>query len=214
MVAATFGPAGDGSSSVPGTSDRSFFWSGSKPHRQYAQPCLAAFGPGDLFFLSIRTSQQRARLPQMKSKVSSIIGAIALVAVISAAASWLTLRLLAPPPSGAGVDYHQWIHDQLKMTAEQESQLLPSERRYEESRRHLEETIRIANADLARAIREDKEYSPDVERAVAEIHEAMGLLQRATLEHIFEMKAVLDSDQYDRLMELTVEGLSENTRRD
>jgi len=150
----------------------------------------------------------------MNPKLSPILFGLILIAVISAAASWVTLRLISPEYAEPAVDYHQWIHDQLNMTEEQEKQLLPSERRYEESRRHLEEVIRIANADLAEAILRDKEYSPDVESAVAEIHEAMGRLQRATLEHIFEMKEVLDPAQYDRLMELTVDGLSANTRQD
>jgi hypothetical protein len=39
----------------------------------------------------------------------------------------------------------------------------------------------------------------------------MGQLQEATLEHIFELRDVLDPPQYERLIELTVQGLSENS---
>jgi hypothetical protein len=53
-----------------------------------------------------------------------------------------------------------------------------------------------------------------VEKSVAEIHSAMGQLQKATLEHIFELREVLDAPQYERLIELTVQGLSENTHKD
>jgi hypothetical protein len=72
----------------------------------------------------------------------------------------------------------------------------------------------LANSELAESILKDKSYSPSVEKSVAEIHSAMGQLQKATLEHIFELKEVLDAEQYERLIELTVQGLSENTRRD
>ena len=99
------------------------------------------------------------------------------------------------------------------MNAEQERRSLASERRYEETKRHLEEVIRLANSELAENILKDKSYSPSVEKSVAEIHSAMGQLQKATLEHIFELKEVLDAEQYERLIELTVQGLSENTRR-
>jgi hypothetical protein len=75
----------------------------------------------------------------------------------------------------------------------------------------LEEVIQLANRELAEKILKDKSYSPSVEKSVAEIHNAMGQLQEATLEHIFELRDVLDPAQYERLIELTVQGLSENS---
>lgn len=147
----------------------------------------------------------------MRSRIFPILLILGIVVAASALTSYLTLRLRASAPQ---VDYHQWIHAQLQLTAEQEQRLLPSEKRYEETRRHLEEVIRLANEDLARAIRQDKEYSPAVENAVGRIHNAMGSLQKATLEHIFEMREVLEPAQYERLIGLTVEGLSDNARRD
>jgi hypothetical protein len=44
---------------------------------------------------------------------------------------------------------------------------------------------------------------------VEQIHDAMGTLQKATLNHVFEMKAVLGEDQYEKLLQLTAEGLHE-----
>ena len=46
--------------------------------------------------------------------------------------------------------------------------------------------------------------------AVANIHDAMGQLQNAALEHVFEMKAVLTPAQYQRLIDLTARALTEN----
>lgn len=149
----------------------------------------------------------------MKSRVLSFAFALAAIAIISAASSFLTLRIVSRDKGHPAQDYHEWIHKKLNMTAEQERRSLTSERRYEETKRHLEEVIRLANSELAERILKDKSYSPSVEKSVAEIHSAVGQLQKATLEHIFELKEVLDAEQYGRLIELTAQGLSENTRR-
>lgn len=143
----------------------------------------------------------------MKARFLPIVLALVVVAVISAASSWLTIRILNHDTTDISADYHQWIHDQLNLTEDQERRLAGSEQRYEEARRHCEKLIAIANVELAEAIRRDQIYSPAVERSVSEIHDAMGQLQRATLKHIFEMKEVLDPDQYERLMDLTEEAL-------
>lgn len=90
---------------------------------------------------------------------------------------------------------------------------MAAERRYEETKRHLEEVVRLANGELAEAILRDKAYSSSVQKSMEEIHGAMGELQRKTLEHIFELRDVLDAEQYERLIGLTAQGLSENTRR-
>jgi hypothetical protein len=150
----------------------------------------------------------------MSPRLLPLALALAAIAIISAASSFLTLRLVSRDESYPARDYHEWIHKKLNMTAEQERRSLASERRYEETKRHLEEVIRLTNSELAESILTDKSYSPSVERSVAEVHNAMGQLQKATLEHIFELKEVLDADQYGHLIELTVQGLSENTRRD
>ena len=150
----------------------------------------------------------------MKPRLLPLAFALVAIAIISAASSFLTLRIVSRDEDYPGKDYHEWIHKRLSMSAEQERRSLTSERRYEETKRHLEEVIRLANSELAENILKDKSYSRSVEKSVAEIHSAMGQLQKATLEHIFELKEVLDAEQYERLIELTVQGLSENTRRD
>lgn len=149
----------------------------------------------------------------MKFQIVPLAFALAAIAMISAASSFLTLRMVNRDASSPAEDYHDWVHKNLNMTAEQERRSQKSERRYEETKRHLDEVIRLANSDLAERILQDKSYSPSVEKSVAEIHSAVGHLQKATLEHIFELKEVLDAEQYERLIELTAEGLSENSRR-
>jgi len=147
----------------------------------------------------------------MKPGPFRLVIGLTLIVFISAASSFLTLRIVSNSTSLKAEDYHDWIHKKLKMTPEQERLSQISERRYEETKRHLEEVIQLANRELAEKILKDKSYSPSVEKSVAEIHNAMGQLQEATLEHIFELRDVLDPPQYERLIELTVQGLSENS---
>jgi len=149
----------------------------------------------------------------MRSGLLPLVFGLAAIAVVSAASSFITLRIASRQPASPVGDYHDWIHKKLKMTTEQEHRSMAAERRYEETKRHLEEVVRLANGELAEAILRDKAYSSSVQKSMEEIHGAMGELQRKTLEHIFELRDVLDAEQYERLIGLTAQGLSENTRR-
>lgn len=150
----------------------------------------------------------------MRSKVLPVLLGLFVIALVSAASSFFTLQLANRSATASTKDYHEWIHRKLKMTPQQEQLSETSESRYEETKRHLEEVIRLANLELAQNIRRDQSFSPAVQKSMSEIHQAMGELQKATLEHVFELKDVLDREQYTHLIELTVNGLSENTRQD
>ena len=61
--------------------------------------------------------------------------------------------------------------------------------------------MKAANAKLANAIEADPRWSPDVEAATRQVEAAAGELQRATLEHVFEMRQGLQPEHrkaYDR----------------
>ena len=133
------------------------------------------------------------------------------VAVVAAAACFLTGRFLShhpAPGTGLGGDAaHQWVHRELILTPEQDQALHPIEQRYATRRDELKAAIREANAELARAIREDRADSPKVSAAVDKIHQAQGELQKVTLEHVFEMRQALSPEQYDKLVNLTATAL-------
>lgn len=143
----------------------------------------------------------------MSGRWSIFAGSVLLLAVVAVVSSSVTAWVLTKQERTIPQDYHAWIHQELALTDEQERKLGPSERRYEESKRHLTELIRLANQELGQAISEDRYNSPRVQAAGQRIHAAMGELQHATLEHIFEMKEVLEPEQYDRLITLTREAL-------
>ena len=133
---------------------------------------------------------------------------LALVAVVACVACWLTAAYLNRSHHTAHGDSHAWIHTQLGITAEQEKALKPIEQRYSEQKKHYGEMLRIANAELGRAILEDRSDSERVKAVVARIQQAQGELQNATLQHIFAMKSVLTPAQYEKLRQSTADALS------
>ena len=133
---------------------------------------------------------------------------LALVAVVACVACWLTAAYLNRPHHTGQGDAHAWIHTQLGMTKQQEKALEPIEQRYAEQKKHFGEMLRIANAELGKAILEDRKDSERVKAVVARIQQAQGELQNATLQHIFEMKSVLTPPQYEKLLQSTADALS------
>lgn len=107
-------------------------------------------------------------------------------------------------------DPHQWLHEQLNITNEQDDNLAPIEQKFSSRKRVLEGAIMDANHELAAAINEDGNYSPRVKEAVEKIHIAQGELQQATLEHLFEMHSVLTPEQRKKLNSLTTDALTHN----
>ena len=62
-------------------------------------------------------------------------------------------------------------------------------------RQVLEAEVRAANRELAAAIASSGGDTPEVQAAVDHFHVAMGDLQKATIAHVFEMRAVLNPEQ-------------------
>ncbi len=129
------------------------------------------------------------------------------VAMVAAAACFITMRLTHERSGRGPADAHLWIHTQLGLTSGQEEQLAAIERRYDEEKKHCGELIRLGNMELAQALLSDKGDSTRVQAAITKIREAQGQLQDATLRHVFEMKPVLTPEQYDKLLNLTANAL-------
>lgn len=142
----------------------------------------------------------------MKYRALKFVGLLVAVVVLAGISCWTAAHFLRAHPEGRP---HDWVHQELKLTAEQEALLVPMEARHAEAIRQGKEAMRRASDELAGAILADREDSPRVRASVEHIHVAMGDLQKATLGHIFEMKAVLTPEQYQKLLELTVQGLHE-----
>ncbi len=108
------------------------------------------------------------------------------------------------------VDTHRYLHEKLNLTPEQDKQLEEIEVKYQKRKLRLEETIRLANRELADAINENPSFSPKVQQAIDKIHNAMGELQKLSLEHLFEMRPILTPEQNKQLNTLITDALYEN----
>lgn len=125
----------------------------------------------------------------------------ALIAFCAAlAAIWVSQRFGAPAPAPSG-ELHALMHDELKLDPAQEAAVERLEVQFAQRRKALDAQLRAANAQLAEAIASEHQYGPRVSQAVDATHMAMGELQKATLSHVFAMRAVLRPDQVKRFDE-------------
>ncbi|MDP4604744.1 MAG: periplasmic heavy metal sensor [Erythrobacter sp.] len=123
------------------------------------------------------------------------IAIIALIAFLAAGTGVYAARLFQPAAPEAGAELHALMHDQIDLDPAQEARLEAIERDFAERRAVLEAQLKADNARLAAAIAAEHVYGPRVSEAVDATHHAMGEVQKATLEHVFAMRAILRPDQ-------------------
>lgn len=146
------------------------------------------------------------------SQVRSILWAFGTV-VIAALVSFFVSRYSAEQVAQRKVegaseqDFHQWLHDNLNISAAQERRLWPIEKEYEDQRRELRQEIKNAALQMAEAMREQGADSPEVLNSRKQLTEMQGRLQQATLDHFFAMKQHLDEGQREKLLQWTYESL-------
>lgn len=147
----------------------------------------------------------------MKPGVFSLVSLV--LAALVGAGACLIAQSLTPGGGGGGhahshhgagaVDhYHEWIHAELGVSAEQDAGLAEVEAAFAERQKALKARIVEANAKLGEAILEDKSMSARVEAILGEIDAAHRELQAETIEHFFEMKPFLSDGQFEKLLGL------------
>jgi Spy/CpxP family protein refolding chaperone len=137
----------------------------------------------------------------MSAVRTRLLWALATVA-LAAATSYLVGRRVP-----AERDFHRWMHDQLHLSAEQHAALEPLEQAFEAESVRLKVEIAAAGRALADAVRRGQRGAPEIEAALARLSAAQSALQRATLDHFFEMKDHLDPDQAEQLLQWTHDSL-------
>lgn len=115
----------------------------------------------------------------------------------------------APPVEN---ELHELLHRDLKLDTAQHARLEFIEKNYAIRRQALEAELRADNARLAEAIEAEHGYGPKVAAAVDRSHQAMGALQKETLEHIFAMRAVLRPDQTQKFDDAVVKALTAKSK--
>ena len=125
-------------------------------------------------------------------------GRYLLVALIAAAAaigaSWVARSMMAADHHAGGA-LHSFVHEQLDLDPAQEAKIEELEAQFAQRRTALEAKLRAANGELAQAMASEHQYGPRVAAAVDQSHMAMGDLQKATLEHVFAMRALMRLEQ-------------------
>lgn len=138
--------------------------------------------------------------------MKTVAGFFAVVVVIAALSSFCTLRWMESR-RGRVADPHDWLHAELKITPAQHAALEPIETKFAEQNRALRERMRAANHALAVAIRKGQPDSPEIAAAIGQIHLNMGELQKASIDHIFDMRKHLTPEQGEKLLQLAEQGL-------
>jgi hypothetical protein len=90
---------------------------------------------------------------------------------------------------------HEFVHERLDLSADQSRRLEELERRFAIENAQLELALRRANASLAEAMDSEHQYGPKVTAAIDDVHEKMGDLQKATVQHVFAMREILNERQ-------------------
>lgn len=133
---------------------------------------------------------------------------IAFVAFLAAIAGAFIGRAFIAQPTPVESELHALLHRNLDLDSAQKAKMEAIERRFAIRKRALEQELRADNTRLAGAIQAEHGYGPAVSAAVDHSHQAMGQLQKETLEHIFAMRAVLKPDQAARFDAAVVRALT------
>ncbi|MEO6005307.1 MAG: periplasmic heavy metal sensor [Opitutus sp.] len=124
------------------------------------------------------------------------------IALVAAVACLFTLRWSQRRAAADDFLSHDWLHHELNLTPAQVKSLEPIEARFAGRQRVLAAEMADANRQLARAMAEEKAFTPRVAGAVEHVHHCMGDLQKASIEHVFAMRTVLSPEQGDKLLDL------------
>lgn len=123
----------------------------------------------------------------------------------------LTLKWTAHTAQPApGTSAHQWLHEKLHITPNQHTALAPIETRFADQQRRYTAALHAANQHLADVISEDKAYTLRVAAAAEQVHNCMGDLQKASIQHVFEMRTVLSPEQGKELLNLARQSLEQS----
>ena len=132
---------------------------------------------------------------------------LVLAALAAGLGAWIGVHYFARSPEAPSL--HSFVHEELKLSPDQERRIDALEQDFAVRRRAREAQLRAANADLAAAIQARHEYSPEVKAAVERFHHAMGELQKETILHILSMRKVLTPEQAAKFDRRIAEALTE-----
>lgn len=141
----------------------------------------------------------------IKLRHFTLVAVIAFLAAIGGVFLGRALMTRLSPPE---TELHAILHDELDLDAAQRARIEALEEQFAVRKRALELEMRADNARLAGAIMAEHGYGPEVTAAVDRSHQAMGELQKETLQHIFKLRSVLRPDQARKFDAAAIEALT------
>lgn len=137
--------------------------------------------------------------PAVDGGNARLVRNIAIMALVAFAAGVAGATLGGSAGSGSAQhthsSIHDLIHDGLSLSAEQERALEAVEARFDAERRRLQNELAEANRAVADAVSSNASMTTHVDEALDQNIEQMRTLQRVTVEHLYEMRAVLTDEQ-------------------
>jgi len=104
---------------------------------------------------------------------------------------------------------HDWLHQQLELTAEEISAVDAFEPDYRRDRAKLLKKFNSQMAELRGLLVEKERYTAEVDAAIHELHEVHGSLQELSIRHYYDMISVLPPKKKEKLRKLALEALIE-----
>lgn len=119
---------------------------------------------------------------------------------------WIGLNTL-PRTGPSAVNLHEKIHHEFVLNSEQKMALHELEDHYAHSREKYIKALKAANLDLAAAIKEHHDLSPEVVMAEKKYLNVLGEFQTETLRHIFAMRAIMSPGQGKKFDDIVLRSL-------
>ena len=134
-----------------------------------------------------------------------------ILVVVSALVAVVSVRLLSPHSDWSAHDQahgHQWLHEELDLTAKESAAIDAFEGPFRTERARLQKEFNTRVQTIAALLESSSELTPAVTQAVHELHIVHGELQELSIAHYFEMLSVLPPEKQERLRKLAVDALS------
>jgi Spy/CpxP family protein refolding chaperone len=144
-------------------------------------------------------------------RLLSLAAVIAILITICVSASLLTTRWVMHERASHSDETlgHNWLHDKLGLTTQEEQAIAAFEGDYRAERDALMQAFNLRITDLRERLVEQDDYSPEIDAAIHRIHEVHGKLQELSIRHYYDMMRVLPADKQAMLRELAVKALSQ-----
>ena len=134
-----------------------------------------------------------------------------ILVVVSVLVAVISVRLMSPHSDWSTHDQakgHQWLHQELDLTAEETAAIDAFEAPYRAERARLQKAFDARVQAIAALLESSDELTPTVTQAVHDLHIVHGQLQELSIAHYFEMLNVLPPEKQERLRNLAVDALS------